>query len=335
MSRNYRVNANSLKLLKSHIEILALARKTIELEASSLSRSASLLNNSFALAVNVLLAMKGRAVLTGVGKSAIIAQKICATFNSTGTPAVFMHAADAIHGDLGTLQRSDVVICLSKSGNTAEIRALIPLLKRDNNPLIALCGNASSDLAKQSDFFIDCSVEKEACPLNLAPTTSTTVQLAAGDALAVCLLEARGFSKDDFARYHPGGSLGKKLYLSAGEAAAGNALPAVQLNSPVPEVIVEISSRRLGATAVLNENTLVGIITDGDIRRMLSHHSNLSGITAADIMNTKPKTIDESALAVEALSMMKAHNISQLILLKNSVYSGILHMHDLLREGII
>jgi arabinose-5-phosphate isomerase len=324
-----------LKSLESYHDILALARKTLDMEAASISRSAGFLGEDFASAVMTLLNMKGRAVLTGVGKSAIIAQKICATLNSTGTPSVFMHAADAIHGDLGTIQRSDVVICLSKSGNTAEISALIPLLKRDNNPLIGICGNASSHLARQADFFLNCEVDSEACPLNLAPTTSTAVQLALGDALAVCLLQARGFSKDDFARYHPGGQLGKRLFLSAAEAASGNETPIVNLNTPVREVIHEISSKRLGATAVMDGENLCGIITDGDVRRMLSRHENLSGITAADIMSKAPKTIEDSALAAEALSLMKENNISQLILVKNSVYSGMLHMHNLLREGII
>jgi arabinose-5-phosphate isomerase len=324
-----------LNLLMSENEILSSARRTIEMESASLIRSSGLIGSGFSGAVQLLLNMEGRAVLTGVGKSAIIAQKICATLNSTGTPAVFMHAADAIHGDLGTIQRADVVICLSKSGNTAEIKALIPLLKRDHNPLIALCGNPDSPLARQADWFIDCSVEKEACPHNLAPTTSTTVQLAIGDALAVCLLEARGFSSADFARYHPGGALGKRLYLSAAEAASANEKPAVQPDAPVHEVIVEISSKRLGATAVLNEGELAGVITDGDIRRMLSKHENLAGIKAKDIMNPSPKSIEDSELAIEALALMKKHNITQLILTRNNVYSGILHMHDLLREGII
>lgn len=293
------------------------------------------IDNQLFQVVEKIIQSHGRVIVTGIGKSAIIGQKIVATFNSTGTPAIFMHAADAIHGDLGIIQTHDVIICISKSGNTPEIKQLVPLLKRDNNCLIAICGNKESYLGSQADFYLDTYVEKEACPNNLAPTTSTMAQLAIGDALAVSLLECRNFSSEDFARFHPGGALGKQLFLKISDVIQQNEKPAVTMHASIKDVLNEITSKRLGATAVLNQSEIVGIITDGDIRRMLEKHEKISDIKAIDIMCNEPKKIDSNELATDALHILKHHHINQLIVTKEGVFAGILHIQDLVREGIV
>ncbi|WP_210486336.1 KpsF/GutQ family sugar-phosphate isomerase [Rufibacter aurantiacus] len=316
--------------------IKSIAKKVLEEEATAILKLADYINEDFEACVQAILAIKGRVVVTGIGKSANIASKIVATLNSTGTPALFMHAADAIHGDLGMIQADDFVICLSKSGNTPEIKVLVPLLKRKGTQLAALVSNVDSYLAQQSDFILNATIEREACPNNLAPTTSTTAHLALGDALAVCLLESRNFSKEDFGALHPGGSLGKRLYLKVGDIYALNAAPQVNTAATLKEIIIEISSKRLGATAVLdNSGNLTGIITDGDLRRMLSNFENLTGITAADIMTPSPLTIDCDEYAVEALATMQKKNITQLIVTKNGTFTGFVHLHDLLKEGLV
>ncbi len=315
--------------------ILSIAKRTIETESKAIQNLVNLLDEQFAHAVQHILASQGRVVVSGVGKSAIIASKIVATLNSTGTPAIFMHAADAIHGDLGTIQENDVVVCISKSGNTPEIKALLPLIKIGKNKLIGITGNMDSMLAKQADWALSTFVEKEACPNNLAPTTSTSAQLAMGDALAISLLELRGFSSADFAKYHPGGALGKKLYLRVADIVVNNQKPQVDIDSSVKEVIVEISEKMLGVTAVMDKDTLVGIVTDGDIRRMLSKYDNISGLTAKDIMTSNPKTIAVDTLAVNALKMLQEKGISQLLAFENEQYAGIVHIHNLINEGIL
>lgn len=315
--------------------ILAIAKKTIETEAEAIFHLGSLLNEDFSKAVECIRQSKGRVIISGIGKSALIASKIVATLNSTGTPSIFMHAADAIHGDLGTVQKNDVVICISKSGNTAEIKMLVPLIKSGHNKLIGMTGNLDSFLALQADYVLNTYVEKEACPNNLAPTTSTTAQLVIGDALAICLLELKGFSSKDFAKYHPGGALGKKLYLRVGDISSNNQIPQVNTDSDVKSVIVEISEKMLGATAVLENNKIVGIITDGDIRRMLNKYDNIYGLTAKDIMSATPKTIAMDVLAVKALELMQAKNISQLLVVEGENYKGIVHLHNLIKEGIL
>lgn len=315
--------------------ILDIAKKTIETEANAINNLISLLDDEFAKAVDHIYTSKGRVVISGIGKSAIIAQKIVATLNSTGTPAIFMHAADAIHGDLGTIQKDDVVICISKSGNTPEIKVLAPLIKNAGNKLIGMTGNTDSFLAKQSDYTLNTYVEKEACPNNLAPTTSTTAQLVIGDAIAVSLLKLKGFSGQDFAKYHPGGALGKKLYLRIGDMVNKNQKPQVDENTSVKAVIVEISEKMLGATAVLKGKTPIGIVTDGDIRRMLKKYDNISGLTAKDIMSSSPKTIKTDVLAVEALETMQKRGISQLLVVENNDYVGVVHLHNLINEGIL
>lgn len=316
-------------------KIIQSALKTIALEKEAIGGLAQYINNDFAACVLHIFNNKGRVIVTGIGKSAIIGSKIVATLNSTGTPAVFMHAADAIHGDLGIIQKEDTVICISKSGNTPEIKVLVPLLKNFGNKLIALVGNVDSYLAKQADYVLNCTVPQEACPNNLAPTSSTTAQLVIGDALAVCLLECRGFTSEDFAKYHPGGSLGKRLYLKVGDLIVNNEVPQVESNAGIREVIVEISSKRLGTTAVVDNGVLVGIITDGDLRRMIEKTTDLSGIKAKDIMTANPKKIEKSELAANALHIFQKFNITQLVVTDNGQYCGILHFHDLLREGII
>lgn len=317
--------------------VLRQALDTIQLQAHSVIQLMQYVNDSFATAVHTLHQAKGRVVVSGIGKSAVIAQKIVATMNSTGTPALFMHAADAIHGDLGMIQPDDVVIIISKSGESPEIKVLVPLIKNFGNPVIALCGNERSYLATHADVFVNSTVEKEACPNNLAPTTSTTAQLVMGDALAVCLLSLKGFTSADFARYHPGGALGKQLYLRVADMSRLNEKPQVKKDSTVREVIYEISSRRLGATVVLNDdNSIAGIITDGDIRRMLEKHDVLTDLTAADILTADPKTIESDAMAVAALEVMRQHDITQLVVTDaNGSYAGILHLHDLVREGLL
>lgn len=320
--------------MKSEKHIVNLAIKTLTIEASAVAGLKKSIGKDFFETVKIIFFSKGRVICTGIGKSAIIAQKITATFNSTGTPAVFMHAADAIHGDLGIIQRHDVVICISKSGNTPEIKVLAPLLRSGGNKLIAIVGDIKSYLAQQADFILNTHVDKEACPNNLAPTSSTTAQLAMGDALAVCLLEYRGFTSKDFARFHPGGSLGKKLYLKAGDIYKHNAKPAVDMNDKLKEVIFTISSNRLGATAVIDKGKLAGIITDGDLRRMMEKKGLSDAITAKEIMTKSPKSIAPETLAAEALQLMKAHNITQLVVVSKKKYYGFIHLHDLLREGI-
>lgn len=321
--------------MKSKKSIIETAISTLKLESEAILNLLQYINDDFVKVVHAILESNGRVIVTGIGKSAIIAQKIVATFNSTGTPAIFMHAADAVHGDLGMIQKDDIVMCLSKSGNTPEIKLLAPLLKQSGNLLIGMLGAIDSDLAKQADLILNTSVEKEACPHNLAPTTSTTAQLALGDALAICLLEAREFNSQDFARYHPGGSLGKRLYLKAGDLAAKNEKPSILPTASVKDVIVEISKNRLGAVIVIANDEILGVITDGDIRRMLEKHTNIENITAADLMNENPKKIDKDELALLALELIKKNNITQLLVTNGNAYYGMIHLHDLLQEGII
>jgi arabinose-5-phosphate isomerase len=274
-------------------------------------------------------------IITGIGKSAIIANKIVATLNSTGTPAIFMHAADAIHGDLGSILKDDVVICISKSGNTPEIKVLIPLIKSAKNKMIAITGNKNSFLGEHADYILNTFVEKEACPNNLAPTTSTTAQLVMGDALAICLLELRGFSSNDFAKYHPGGALGKKLYLRVQDISSVNEKPKVLPNTNIKNVIVEITEKMLGVTAVVEDDKIIGIITDGDLRRMLSKVDNFSNLAAKDIMSKNPRRIEAEAMAIDALELMETNGISQLLVEEQGKYAGVVHLHDLIKEGII
>lgn len=317
-------------------QIIQTARHTLLLEAESLKQLVPLVQDSFADVVRRILRLKGRVVVTGIGKSAIIAQKIAATLNSTGTPSLFMHAGDAIHGDLGMIQPDDLVLCLSKSGESPEIKVLVPLLRMFSVPIVAIVGNLASTLARQADYVVDASVSGEACPNNLAPTSSTTAQIALGDALAVCLMTMKGFSPEDFARVHPGGTLGKKLFLKVSDLALHNARPAVHPDSPLNEVILEMTEKRLGMTAVLNpDDSLIGIITDGDLRRMLKQHGRLEALKASDIMSPKPKCIDARELAVKALELMRSNNITQLVVLDGARYSGVIHLHDLIREGLI
>jgi len=321
--------------LRTNKEIIATATRTLRIEAESVAHLAALVNNQFAECVKVIYASKGRVVITGIGKSAIIANKIVATLNSTGTPAIFMHAADAIHGDLGIIQKNDVVIVVSKSGNTPEIKVLVPLLKQSSNKLVAIVGNIDSYLGKQSDFILNSTVDKEACPNNLAPTSSTTAQLAIGDALAVCLLEMRNFSSEDFARFHPGGTLGKKLYLRVSDIYIKNEMPKVKLNDNLKTVILEMSSKRLGATAVVSGDKLEGVITDGDLRRMMEKSETLKGITAKDIMTKKPKSVGPDTMATDALQLMQSFKITQLLVTQKNKYLGIVHLHDFIKEGIL
>lgn len=321
--------------MNSPKNIIHTARKVIETEAAAIQNLADSIDEEFAAAIQCIYQSAGRVVITGVGKSAIIATKIVATLNSTGTPAIFMHAADAIHGDLGTIQKNDVVICISKSGDTPEIKVLVPLIKNACNPLIAITGNKDSFLGRQADYTLNAYIEKEACPNNLAPTTSTTAQLVIGDAIAVCLLELRGFSSADFAKYHPGGTLGKKLYLRVQDISALNLKPMVSPGSDVKKVIVEISEKMLGVTAVIENTYIIGIITDGDIRRMLNRYDNINELKARDIMSANPKKIDAQAMAVDALEQMEKNGISQLLVEENGAYAGVIHLHNLIKEGII
>jgi arabinose-5-phosphate isomerase len=323
-----------LKIIKN---IKLIAKNVLQEEATAIERLINLINDDFESCVQDILKTKGRVVITGIGKSAHVAAKIVATLNSTGTPALFMHAADAIHGDIGMIQPDDFVICISKSGNTPEVKVLVPLLKRKGAKLAALVGNPTSYLAQQADYILNASVEKEACPHNLAPTSSTTAALALGDALAVCLLESRNFSSRDFAHLHPGGSLGKQLYLRVSDIYTQNAAPAVAETAALKEIIIQISSNRLGATAVLTEETqsLTGIITDGDLRRMLNKYDSLQHIQAKDIMTASPLTIDADEFATAALALMQKRNITQLIVTKSGNFAGFVHLHDLLKEGLI
>lgn len=316
--------------------LLSIAREAIILESAALSQMAANLNESFAQAAQEIHASGGRLVVSGIGKSAIIAQKIVATLNSTGTPSLFMHAADAIHGDLGMVQPGDIVLLISKSGESPEIKALVPLIKKAPFRLIGITGQPDSFLAKESDHVLNTWVEKEACPHNLAPTTSTTAQLVMGDALAICLMHLSGFTGNDFARFHPGGNLGKRLSLLAGDLAAEHEQPRVLPSASLKAVIVEITEKRLGVTAVVDEkDAVIGIITDGDLRRMLEKRDDIRNIQASEIMSPHPKTISPNALAAQALEEMRAHDISQLIVAENGQYRGIVHLHDLIKEGII
>jgi len=321
--------------VKNNYEIKNIAIQAIQEEAKAVAALAQYIDDDFVTIVNRILNLQGRVVVTGIGKSAIIAQKIVATLNSTGTPSIFMHAADAIHGDLGIIQQNDLIIAISKSGNTPEIKVLVPFLKQTKNVLIALVGNTESYLAKNADYILNTTVEKEACPNNLAPTSSTTAQLAMGDALAVVLQECRDFTDRDFAKYHPGGALGKKLYLRVGDLSDQNGKPSVQQQATVSDIIITITQFRLGAVAVLDEDRIVGIITDGDIRRMLEKHTDLARITAGDIMGKSPKIIDKNELAANALHIMRENNITQLLVSDKNYYAGVIHIQDLLKEGII
>ncbi|GAA4366975.1 KpsF/GutQ family sugar-phosphate isomerase [Hymenobacter saemangeumensis] len=319
-------------------DVLTIARQVLHEEAAALHDVAEALaaTPDFTRCVQAILGLKGRVVVTGIGKSAHIAGKIVATLNSTGTPALFMHAADAIHGDLGMIQPEDFVVAISKSGDTPEIKVLVPLLRRKGVPLAALVSNADSYLAQQADYILHAPVQKEACPNNLAPTTSTTAALALGDALAVCLLESRQFTAADFARLHPGGTLGKKLYLKVGDLSRQNQRPQVGIDAPLKEVLLEISGKRLGATAVLDaQGNLAGIITDGDLRRMLGSFSDLENLRARNILTPQPATIDVDDFAAEALARMQQRNITQLVVTESGRFSGFIHLHDLLREGLV
>ncbi|MNK07167.1 Arabinose 5-phosphate isomerase KdsD [compost metagenome] len=321
--------------MKNNYEIKNIAIQAIQEEAKAVAALAQYIDDDFVTVVDCILNLQGRVIVTGIGKSAIIAQKIVATLNSTGTPSIFMHAADAIHGDLGIIQQNDLIIAISKSGNTPEIKVLVPFLKQTKNVLVALVGNTESYLAKNADYILNTTVEKEACPNNLAPTSSTTAQLAMGDALAVVLQECRDFTDKDFAKYHPGGALGKKLYLRVGDLSDQNGKPSVQPQATVSDIIITITQFRLGAVAVLDGDHILGIITDGDIRRMLEKHTDLAAITAADIMGKSPKIIDKNELAANALHIMRENNITQLLVSDIGNYAGVIHIQDLLKEGII
>ncbi|MFM7177415.1 MAG: SIS domain-containing protein [Bacteroidota bacterium] len=321
--------------MKSNREIIDMALNTLETEAMAVGVLKNYIDDRFVEIVKLIHLSEGRVIITGIGKSAIVAQKIVATMNSTGTPSVFMHAADAIHGDLGIIQKNDVVICISKSGNTPEIKLLVPLIKSGGNKLIGMVGDLSSFLAVHSDFILNTTVDREACPNNLAPTSSTTAQMALGDALAVCLLDCKGFTETDFARYHPGGSLGKRLYLRVGDLHPVNPKPEVSPSASIQEVILEISSKRLGATAVTENGMLKGIITDGDLRRMMSMGIAFDKVKASDIMSPNPKTANSEMMAADALQLMKSAHITQLVVVQDGRYDGFIHLHDLLKEGII
>ena len=320
--------------MKASLKQIAL--RTIELESQSISGLSQYINDDFEKAVNAIANCKGRLVISGIGKSAVIAQKIVATLNSTGSPSIFMHAADAIHGDLGIVQQDDVVMIISKSGESPEIKVLVPLIKNFKNILIGMVGSIESYLASQSDIILNTTVAQEACPNNLAPTSSTTAQLVMGDTMAICLMEMKGFNSDDFAKFHPGGTLGKKLYLRVADLYIKNEKPKLTKEKSLKEVIVEISSKRLGATAVVDgSNNLLGIITDGDLRRMLEKDISLDNVNAADIMTVKAKTIGPDELAVDALDLMRKKSITQLVVVENGKYLGFIHLHDLIREGLI
>jgi arabinose-5-phosphate isomerase len=315
--------------------IIESAKNTLLSESQSIAKLTDYIDDSFVEAVQLIYNSKGRLIVTGIGKSAIIAQKIVATMNSTGTPSMFLHASEAIHGDLGMVQDGDTVICISKSGNSPEIKVLVPLLKRFGNKLIAITGNTTSFLGKEADCTLNTFVESEACPNNLAPTNSTTAQLVMGDAIAVCLMEMRNFKAEDFAKYHPGGALGKKLLLRVNDMLDTNRKPMVLPSSSIKNVIVTISEQRLGVTAVIEDNKVVGIITDGDIRRMLNKTETITGLTAKDIMTVNPKTIKSTDMVVDALNIMEDFSITQLVVIENGEYKGVIHLHDILKEGIV
>jgi len=319
-----------------HSSISKIAQRTIELEAQAISGLSAFINADFEKAVTAIQSCKGRVIVSGIGKSAVIAQKIVATFNSTGTPAIFLHAADAIHGDIGMMQHDDVAIIISKSGNSPEIKVLVPIIKNFGNILIGMAGNNDSYLAKHSDILLNTTVDQEACPNNLAPTSSTTAQLVMGDALAVVLMELKGFNSDDFAKFHPGGTLGKKLYLRVSDLYKDNEKPQVFPNQTLKEVIMEMTKKRLGVTAVVDsENNLLGIITDGDLRRMLEKGGSINTATASDIMTSNPKSIGPGELAIDALDVLRKKEITQLVVTENGKYIGIIHLHDLVKEGLI
>jgi arabinose-5-phosphate isomerase len=321
--------------MKSSIEIKKIAENVINIEYRSIQNLINSIDDDFVQAVKLISESKGRLIVAGVGKSANISSKLVATFNSTGQPSVFLHAADAIHGDLGNVQKNDIVICLSKSGNTEEIKLLTSNLKILGNKIISICGNPSSFLVKHSDININASVIEEACPHDLAPTSSTTAQLVLGDALAICLLEYRGFSKEDFARFHPGGILGKKLSMKV-ENIINNKIPLVFENDELKDIIIEISENRLGATVVCNDKKdIVGMITDGDLRRCFENNNEFSNLKAKEIMTQSPKKIDSQSLVYDAFKIMKSHNITQLIVVENDSYKGIIHLHDIIKEGIV
>jgi arabinose-5-phosphate isomerase len=321
--------------LISRENILASAKKTILSESASIAKLAEFLTDDFAKSIEIIYQSKGRLVVTGIGKSAIIAQKMVASFNSTGTPSLFLHAAEAIHGDLGMVQPADTVICISKSGNSPEIKVLVPLLKRYGNPLIGVTANLSSYLGRESNYVLNAHVDQESCPNNLAPTNSTTAQLVLGDALAVCLMEMRNFKSEDFAKYHPGGALGKKLLLRVSDMLDRTHKPQVSSNSSIKDAIVEISEKRLGVTAVIENTKLIGIITDGDIRRMLNKTETIAGLTAQEIMTHNPKTVQIDSMVVDAFNIMEDFFITQLVVEDGENYVGILHLHDILKEGIV
>ena len=321
---------------KAHLDLKDLAVSVIDKEARAVEKLKPYIDDEFVAVLNLVYGSRGRLIITGIGKSAIIGSKIVATLNSTGTPSIFMHAADAIHGDLGIVQPDDVVMCISKSGNTPEIKVLVPLIRRMGNKLIAMVSNAESYLAQHSDYMIRATVDEEACPNNLAPTSSTTTQLVMGDALAVCLLKMRGFSPEDFARYHPGGSLGKRLYLRVDDVFDKELRPFVSPDETIQNTIINISQNRLGATAVLDgQEQLLGIITDGDVRRMVERGEPLSSLRAEDIMSRKPKVIEKTELAVNAFSIMEKNKITSVVVLDGGRYAGLIHIHDVLREGIV
>ena len=322
-------------VLISKENILASAKKTILSESQSIAKLTDYLDENFIEATQNIYNSKGRLVVTGIGKSAIIAQKMVASFNSTGTPSLFLHASEAIHGDLGMVQNEDIVICISKSGNSPEIKVLVPLLKRFGNTLIAITGNTTSFLAKGSDFVLNTTVDAEACPNNLAPTNSTTAQLVMGDAIAVCLMEMRDFKAEDFAVYHPGGALGKKLLLRVKDMLEHTLKPTVAPDASIKKVIFEISEKRLGVTAVVDQDKVIGIITDGDIRRMLNDRDSFADLTAKDIMTKNPKLIPSTAMVVDALNILEDFSITQLVVVDNGEYKGVLHLHDILKEGIV
>jgi arabinose-5-phosphate isomerase len=322
-------------ILDTKENILMLAKNTILSESESIAKLIDFIDFNFAEAIEIIFHSKGRLIVTGIGKSAIIAQKMVASFNSTGTPSLFLHASEAIHGDLGMMQADDVVICISKSGNSPEIKVLVPLLKRFGNQLIAITGNITSFLAKESKYVLNTAVDAEACRNNLAPTNSTTAQLVMGDALVVCLMEMRNFTSEDFAKYHPGGALGKKLLLRVSDMLENSLKPMVAPDAPIKKVIFEISEKRLGVTAVVENEKVIGIITDGDIRRMLNENDTFTHLTAKDIMTKNPKMIQSTIMVTDALNILEDFSITQLIVVDNGEYKGVLHLHDILKEGIV
>ena len=314
--------------------IIEFGKEVIKLQSESIRNLVELVDENFETAINLILDSNGRVVVTGIGKSAIIANKIVATLNSTGTPSIFMHAADAIHGDLGIIKKDDVIICISKSGNTPEIMDLVPFLKMTKNPLIAITGDTNSSLAKNSSVVLNSHVDIEICPNNLAPTNSTTAQLVIGDAIAATLVKIKGFTSNDFAKFHPGGSLGKKLYLKVNDLIDSDLKPMVSIDDDIKDVIIEISNKMLGITPVFSSDSIVGVITDGDLRRTLLNNQEISTLKAKDIMSTNPQIIDSDTLASEALEIMKRNKISQLIVTNNKLYLGVIHIQSLIKEGI-